>query len=245
VAVAVGERGDVLVAWDTSTVIQARYQSPGAKGFQPIETISSQSTAGAEMEAAIAGPGRAYLAWSAQLRTEGGTTGPVFNQVAVRPVGQRFRAAQLLEQDPANLQQEPVVIATQGRDATVAWTGFDGANERVRVAATDPNARFGAPQDVSPAGRDSVASDVAGTGATRVVVWDNGGFDANQVFASVSSFNAPFGPAEAVSPAQEARAGRAVVAPQPTIVWTNRPTGSHPPGGIAAIQTFAQAATRG
>ena len=245
VAVAVGERGDVLVAWDTSTVIQARYMSPGAKGFQPIETISSRATAGAEMEAAIAGVGRGYVAWSAQLRTEGGTTGPVFNEVAVRPSGHRFRAAQLLEQDPANLQQEPVVIATQGRDATVAWTGFDGANERVRVAATDPSARFGAPQDVSPAGRDSVASDIAIAGPTRVVVWDNGGFDANQVFASVAPFGSPFGPAEAVSPAQEARAGRVVIAPQPTIVWTNRPAGSHPPGGIAAIQTFAQAATRG
>ena len=115
----------------------------------------------------------------------------------------------------------------------------------MRVASTDPSARFGAPQDVSPAGRDSVASDVAIAGPTRVVVWDNGGFDANQVFASVAPFGSPFGPAEAVSPAQEARAGRVVIAPQPTIVWTNRPAGSHPPGGIAAIQTFAQAATRG
>ena len=30
----------------------------------------------------------------------------------------------------------------------------------------------------------------------------------------------------------------------PTIVWTNRPAGSHPPGGLTAVQTFAQAATR-
>jgi hypothetical protein len=27
-------------------------------------------------------------------------------------------------------------------------------------------------------------------------------------------------------------------------VWTNRPAGSHPPGGVAAVQTFAHAATR-
>ena len=50
--------------------------------------------------------------------------------------------------------------------------------------------------------------------------------------------------AEAVSAAQEARAGHATFAGVPTIVWTNRPAGSHPPGGAASVQTFAQAATR-
>ena len=46
------------------------------------------------------------------------------------------------------------------------------------------------------------------------------------------------------SGAKEARAGRAVLLPAPTIVWTNRPAGSHPPGGLGAVETFAQAATR-
>ena len=127
---------------------------------------------------------------------------------------------------------------------SVAWTGFDGANSRVRVSATDAAAVFGAPQDVSPAGRDGVVSDLAAAGGTRLVVWDNGSFDANQVFAALAPPGAPFGAAEAVSGAEEARAGRAVLTPAPTIVWTNRPAGSHPPGGIAAVQTFAQAATR-
>ena len=104
----------------------------------------------------------------------------------------------------------------------------------MRVASTDPAALFGAPQDVSPAGRDGVVSDLAAAGGTRLVVWDNGGFDANQVFAALAAPGAPFGAAEAVSAAQEARAGRAVLAPAPTVVWTNRPAGSHPPGGIAA-----------
>ncbi len=114
----------------------------------------------------------------------------------------------------------------------------------MRAASTDPAARFGTPQDVSPAGRDGAVSDLAISGGTRLVVWDNGSFDANQVFAAVAAPGAPFGPAEAVSGAQEARAGRAILTPKPTIVWTNRPAGSHPPGGIAAVQTFAQAATR-
>ncbi|HEY7622156.1 MAG TPA: hypothetical protein VH834_20465 [Solirubrobacteraceae bacterium] len=244
VAVAVGERGDILVAWDARGTIQARYRPSFRPGFDPIETIKSEPTYFAQMRAAVADAGRCYLAWSAQFLSEGGSRGPVFNEVAVRPSGHRFRAAQLLERDDETRSQEPIALATQGRDATVAWTGFDGANARVRTASTDPSARFGAPQDVSPAGRDGVVSDLAAAGATRLVVWDNGGFDANQVFAAVAAPGGPFGAAEAVSAAQEARAGRALLAGRPTTVWTNRPTGSHPPGGLNAVQTFAQAATR-
>jgi hypothetical protein len=245
VAIAVGPRGDVLVAWDARGTIQARYRAPSNAGFQSIETISSDPTFFAQIHAAVTDGGRCYLAWSAQFLSEGGSRGPVFNEVAVRPSGHRFRAAQLLERDAETRSQEPIALATDGRDATVAWTGFDGANARVRVAATDPSARFGAPQDVSPAGRDGVVSDLAAAGGTRLVVWDNGGFDANQVFAAVAAPGAAFGAAEAVSEAQEARAGRAILGAHPTIVWTNRPAGSHPPGGIAAVQTFAQAAVRG
>jgi hypothetical protein len=244
VAVAVGARGDVLVAWDAAGVIRARYRAPSNTGFQPIESLSSDPTDFAQIHAAIADGGRCYLAWSAKFRSEGGSVGPVFDEVAVRPSGHRFRPAQRLERDDESANQAPIAIVTEGRDATVAWTGFDGANARVRVASTDPAAHFGAPQDVSPAGRDGVVSDLAAAGGTRLVVWDNGGFDANQVFAALAPPGAPFGAAEAVSAAQEARAGRAIIAPAPTVVWTNRPAGSHPPGGLAAIQTFAQAANR-
>jgi hypothetical protein len=89
-----------------------------------------------------------------------------------------------------------------------------------------------------------VVSDLAAAGGTRLVVWDDGSFDANQVFAALAGPGAPFGPAEAVSAAQEARGAHATLAGAPTVVWTNRPAGSHPPGGLAAVQTFAQAATR-
>jgi hypothetical protein len=245
VAVAIGARGDVLVAWDDRGTIRARYESRSGAGFQPIETIASDPTFFAHIKAAVSDVGRCYLAWSAKFLSEGGSQGPVFDEVAVRPAGHRFRAAQRLERDAESFAQRPVALALTGeRDATVAWTGFDGANARVRVASTDPSGRFGAPQDVSPAGRDGVVSDLAAAGGTRLVVWDNGSFDANQVFAAVATAGAAFGAAEAVSAAQEARAGRAVLIDKPLVVWTNRPAGSHPPGGLDAIQTFAQAATR-
>ena len=104
-------------------------------------------------------------------------------------------------------------------------------------------------QDVSPAGTDAILSDLAtnpfGLGEA-IVVWDNGSFEANQVWAAVSAdATQPFGAAEAVSPLQEARDGHAVFDPRtrrPTVVWTNRPAGSNVP--VEQIETFAQASSR-
>ena len=48
-----GPRGDVLVAWDARGTIQARYRGPISAGFQPIETISSDPTFFAQIQAAV------------------------------------------------------------------------------------------------------------------------------------------------------------------------------------------------
>jgi hypothetical protein len=247
VDVAVGPTGQVLVAWDARGTIRTRFRRSMTTPFGGIEGIRSEETFFAQLHAAIGGSGRAYLAWSAKFTSEGGAQHDVFYEVAVRPSGQRFREATLLERQPATRPQNPIGIALTGRDATVAWSGFDGINGRVRASATDSAARFGPAQDVSPAGTDAVLSDIEQVREFRVVLWDNGGFEANRVFAAVGlAIPAPslFGPPEAVSPAQEARAGAVVPAPPVGAVWSNRPAGSNPPGGQSAIQTFVQAAAR-
>jgi hypothetical protein len=244
VAVAVGAPGKVLVAWDARGTIRARFAQAMNGKFDATETIRSDDTYFAQIHAAVGQSGRAYLAWSAKFLSEGGSEGPVYYEVAVRPSGKTFRPAMLLEQQPATRPQEPIGITLNGRDATVAWSGFDGTNARVRVASTDPSAHFGPPQDVSPAGSDAVLSDLETAAGRRVVAWDNGGFEANQVFAAVANPTPPpsvFGPPEAVSPAQEARGAMVVPAAPVGLVWSNRPAGSHPSGGLRAIQTYVQA----
>jgi hypothetical protein len=246
IVVAVGPDGDVIVAWNARSRVEARFRPAGARRFASTEVVRSEPTYFADLHAAVTGGGRAYLAWSAQFRSEGGDAGPVTYEAAVRPVGGRFRAAQLLERQGAQRPQGGIGLAAgAGRDATVAWTGFDGATARVRAAVTGAGGSFGAGRDVSPAGEEAVVSDLAAArDGTRIVIWDNGGFDANEVRAAVAAAGQPFGAPEDVSAAQEARAGRAAFAGGPTVVWSNRPAGSHPPGGIGAIRTFAQAATR-
>jgi hypothetical protein len=247
VDVAVGPEGQVLVAWDARGTIRTRFRRSMTTSFGSTETIRSEETFFAQLHTAVGSSGRAYVAWSAKFTSEGGAQHDVFYEVAVRPSGQRFRDATLLERQPANRPQEPIAIALTGRDATVAWSGFDGTDARVRASSTDSAGRFGTAQDVSPAGVDAVVSDLKIAAGQRVVLWDNGGFEANQVFAALANPTPPpsqFGPAEAVSPAQEARAGAVVPAAPIGAVWSNRPTGSHPPGGVGAIQTFVQASAR-
>jgi hypothetical protein len=239
VDVAVGPEGQVLVAWDARGTIRTRFRRSMTTPFGGTESIRSEETFFAQLHAAVGSSGRAYLAWSAKFTSEGGAQHAVFYEVAVRPSGQHFREATLLERQPATRPLNAIGIAVTGRDATVAWSGFDGTNGRVRAAGTDAAGRFGAPQDLSPAGSDAVVSDVKAAAGQRVVLWDNGGFDANQVFAAVALPTpppSPFGPPEAVSPAQEARGGVVVPAAPVGAVWSNRPTGAPP--------TFVQAAAR-
>jgi hypothetical protein len=247
VDVAVGPEGQVLVAWDARGTVRTRFRRSMTTPFGSTETISSAETFFAQLHAAVGSSGRAYVAWSAKFTSEGGAQHDVFYEVAVRPSGQRFRDATLLERQSANRPQEPIALAVIGRDATVAWSGFDGTNARVRTSSTDSAGRFGTAQDVSPAGVEAVVSDLKIAAGQRVVLWDNGGFEANQVFAALANPTPPpslFGPAEAVSPAQEAHAGAVVPAAPIGAVWSNRPAGSHPPGGVNAIQTFVQASAR-
>jgi hypothetical protein len=247
VDVAVGPEGQVLVAWDARGTIRTRFRRSMTTPFGSTETLRSEETFFAQLHTAVGGSGRAYVAWSAKFISEGGAQHDVFYEVAVRPSGQRFRAATLLERQPASRPQEPIALAVIGRDATVAWSGFDGTNARVRVESTDSAGRFGPAQDVSPAGTDAVVSDLEIAAGQRVVLWDNGGFDANRVFAALANPTPPpsaFGPPQAVSPAQEARAGAVVPAAPIGAVWSNRPAGSQPPGGVNAIQTFVQASAR-
>jgi hypothetical protein len=250
VAVAIGPRGDVLVAWDARGVVRTRFKPAGRRAFGATDTIRSEDAFFAQLHPLVSASGRAIVAWSAQFASEGGSTGPVFYEVAVRPAGAgRFRAAQPLEQtsDEGQPREIRVVDDSTGR-AVVAWSGHPDANRRVRAAALDnATLQFGPPQDVSAPGTDAFLTDLAaGPLGSLIVVWDDGIEPPKQVHAAVAPGpGAPFGPPEDVSPAQEAREGRAVFDPRtgiPTVVWSNRPAGSG--GPVSGIRTVAQAATR-
>lgn len=251
VSVAVSPRGDVLVAWDARGSIRTRLRSAGARThFQRSETIRSSPPLDAIVRTALTARGRAYVAWTAQLVTEGGGVGAFTAEVAVRPAGAaRFRRAQLLEEENVDLLLRGAPdLVTDGEGATFAWSGRFAGHQRVRVATTDAAAVFGHVTDVSPAdGTDAIDPALAaGPDGRRVLAWTQQAGDSGGLIlaAYAPARGAAFGPPELVSAGPEARVPDAAVSRDgvPTVVWSGRPAGSAVP--FAQLRTFAQAAAR-
>jgi hypothetical protein len=251
VSVAVSPRGDVLVAWDARGTVRTRIKLNFHKTFSAVDTISSHATYYAALRTAMSANGRAFVAWGSQLLTEGGSTGPVYYEVAVRPSGaSRFRAATLLEQDAASQRQGNLdLVVDQGlQRPTVAWTGFDGAHYIVRASTTDAGLHFLPAQNVSPPGVDASESALATSpDGRRLVAWVDVLGDAPEgiLHAAVAPVSGAFGAPETVSEGPAARVPAAAfdaAGNRWALVWSNRPAGDG--GPVASIKTYLQAALR-
>jgi hypothetical protein len=236
VSVAVGESDDVLVAWDARGVIRTRYRSARGQRFHSRQTIRSEAAYFARLSAAVARNGRAYVAWSAQFRSEGGDSGPVFQQAAVKPAGSsRFRAAQLLDRiEGVILEEGALRLGIADAGATAAWTGWDGSHWRVRQSTTGPGAVFGPAQTISAAGEDAVLGALAvhddGAIGPAVAIWDSGTeTPTSTVRAAFRPAQGAFGAPETVSRTGDARFPLITFDPRgpaPVAIWAQRPAGN-------------------
>ncbi len=193
VSIAVSPRADLLLAYDARGVIKTRFKPASAPFFRRVETIASEPTFFARLRTAVTGNGRAYVAWAAQLLTEGGESGEGFYQAAVKPAGAgRFRTAQLLERRPASEYVGGLdLVVDAANRATVAW----GATT-VRAATTDASATFGTPQEIASGTEGALASAPDGR---RVVAWTSGP-ESGALSVAVAPPDGPFGAAEPVAP---------------------------------------------
>jgi hypothetical protein len=163
VSVAVGERGQVLVAWDAFGKVRTRLRARSR--FGRTDTIRSFRAFNARLQTGVAANGRAIVGWTAKFRSEGGTAGPTYQQVAVRPAGgDRFRAAQLLGQTADAPDAEGTLRLDVSGEPQVAWTQENG----VLRSRADAEGVFGAAAPVAPAG--SVLQDIVGD----TTVWTQG-----------------------------------------------------------------------
>ena len=245
VSVAIGARGDVLVAWDARGTVQARVKAAG-RGFASTDTIASEDAYSADLRTAVSARGRPVVAWRAQFRSEGGTSGPAYVQAAVRPLGKdRFRPAELLERTDATRARPGIGLALDAAGApVVAWTGADATGPRVRVARSTSSLRFAAPQDVSAAGLEVQLADLAADAGGRLAaIWTVDTFErTSRVQAAVAPPGGALGAPEDVSPtgaeAYEPRIAFAGAGPA-VALYAARPRGEARP-----VQTFAQLALR-
>jgi hypothetical protein len=241
VAVAVGGRGEVVVAYQRergrARTIEAR--RVGRRLGRP-QTLGPQRGL-VDLSAAMAPNGRAVVAWDSQdVGEEANEAYRVY--AAVRSAGSaRFSAAQALDRGGPAIRPNGRVALAVGRDgsAVVAWSSplgsySAGLRSAVRVATAGPLGRFGAQSELAPSG---AVGDVAiGAGGAAIVVWSQvaGEEEPLDVIAAVRPAGASaFATPEPVSPRESASYPAAAFDPrsgQPVVVWTGTPAGS--PGQV-------------
>jgi hypothetical protein len=207
---AVGPKGDLLLVWEDNHIISSRHVGPTGglgKTYRVGDGVQS------DLQAAIDGTGREYVAWKSQRVSEGEANSPAIVSYATAAPGHGFGAARRIESvGPTGagryVSSPGVRLVTGAGDATVlAWTGFDGTHYVAR-AATVEGGHVRAAQQLSPAGVDAVLGDLAVDPDGRAVaLWrsnvagaDPSGAGHQRVWANVrATATAPFGAPEALS----------------------------------------------
>ncbi len=238
VSVAVSPRADLLLAYDARGIVKTRFKPARASVFRAVQTLRSEPAFFAQLHTAVAGNGRAYVAWAAQLLTEGGDRGQGFYEAAVQPSGAtRFRDAQLFEMTPASVGVGHLdLVVDDANRATVAW-----GSTTVRATDTKADATFRSSHDVAPGREAALATSPDGR---RMVAWIANAGDAEDgaIQAAVAPADGLFGAPETVTAGPEARVPAAAFDAAGNrfgLAWSNRPAGE-----TAPIQTFLQASLR-
>jgi len=256
IVAAVGARGERVVAFERGGRLLSRFRAPG-RDWGPIQDLGAVA-AGTdnELAALVASAGRTTIVDVHRQLTEGGSGAPLLVDAWVRPAGaSRFRAAQRLETGGVVEASRPALVELGSRTAAFAWLGTDpgGSGRRVNVSVMGNDARFGAPQVLSAPGEAAAGLGAASNGDAAIVSWVRlapGSDSSGQVLASVRIGTDGFGPAEVVSPPENASLtapGFAAAGPPggtPFVAWASRPGGEGPGIPLAQIRTFVRAAFR-
>src|SRR4051794_34375014 len=175
-------------------------------------------------------------------------------RLAARDPGGTFGPPQTLGA-PDDRAESPVAAVTPRGDAVVAWTHNESAGERfaarVLVARRPAGGRFGAPVELPPLKRYSLAPPQVALGmqddGTVLALWseDSRNFERGRLFSAVAAPGAPFGPPQLVSSKLEFREFSVTVAPDGRALALVREPGhtrvlERPAGG-----TFARVADLG
>ncbi|WP_028061753.1 hypothetical protein [Candidatus Solirubrobacter pratensis] len=202
VAVAVNTAGDVLVAWDRSGTIEARYWIASSKRLTAVQKLGTADVA-SHLSAAMGAGRRAIVAWVDQRVSEGGAAkGKVM--ATARSASRGFLPAKQLDTYGVDKLSggEGIEAAYTGNGmGLIGWSGSAG----VQVSRVDGRL-IQTPQLLAPVAADETGGFGLGDLATSpnadraVVTWTAKAGDHAQIQAAVwpAGGNA-FGPVENVS----------------------------------------------
>jgi hypothetical protein len=252
-AVAVGPRGDVVVAWEREGRIEARIRRRG-RGLGRVIRVGSGVKLGTRLRAAIGRRGRVWIAWSSQ-RLAGGENGPFTLQSAVSYLRRyRFARPRPLDRHEGRAHDEASFdLALDGDDnGFIAWSTFLGGRFRARLASADRSGHFSRSIDLSQTTYDAVVSDLATSrrSGEAIVVWsrlDDVREVGTNVLAGYLPPTAAYPGEELISRGDRARVPAVAFDPAtglPTAVWSQREGPDGPGVPLEQIRTFLRASTR-
>ena len=242
--IAINAAGEAIAVWESfngaNTIIQAAVRPPGGI-FSPLFALSAAGKSSFLPQIAIGSAGEAVAVWrgsdgisqviQAAARAPGGAFSPLPDVSAGAPNPSEPRNA-----------SEPQIAIGPGGEAVAVWGRSDGTNTIVQAAVRPPGGSFSRSPDLSLAGRDAFAPQIAiSRGGEAVAVWQ-GSSGVNKIIqAAVHPPGGSFSPLPDLS-----LAGRDATVPQIAIdaageavaVW-RRSDGAHtiiqsaarPPGG--------------
>jgi hypothetical protein len=259
VAVAVGPRGDLVVAWERrrsrhrDPQIRARVRPAGGR-LGPVLRLARSPRLPDVLRVAVTPRGAVWVAWAATREFEVGFDTPYQIRFAMRPAGaRRFRPARQLDGNArvAEVAGMDLAVDPDGT-AFVAWSRWDGANLRARLATVSTDGRSVARRTLSQPAYDAAIEQVVTSqrAGEALVAWER--LDApreigTQVLAGLVEPGGRYAGEEMVSDADRAPQPWADFDPvtgAPTIVWSQRigPDGPFVP--VDQLQTVARTATR-
>jgi hypothetical protein len=250
--VAVGPRGDIVVAWERDGRIEARIRRPHHH-LGRIIAVGRGARYHTQLRAAVSRSGRTWLAWTSQRLSEGGDNGPFQLVTAVsRARGSHFQRARVLDRYDRRASDEASFALAIGLkdNGVVAWSSFDGQNFRARLATIDLGGRASI-TTLSQPGYDAAVGNLArGPRGDTVVVWarlDAVGELGDVVFAGDVFPDLAYAGEERVSAGDRARKPAVAIDPisgNPTVVWSQRVGPDGPGVPLAEIRTFLRASVR-
>ncbi len=159
--VAIGDQGDAVVVWphplSSTTVIQAAVRPAGGGFGAAVDLSDASRTANSDPDVAMAADGTAVATWSWS------TGAHTVVQVAARPAGGAFApagTAQTLSNSSQDASGARVAL-DDGGAAAVVWTRSDGAHAIAQASVRPAGGAFAAAVNLSAAGADASAADVA------------------------------------------------------------------------------------
>ena len=252
VAVAVGRRGDIVVAWEKEGRVEARFQRHGHR-LGPVRRIGSARKLHTQIRAAVSADGHAWIAWRAQTVSEGGSNGPFSMKLAVsRAQGKGFRTPLLLDSfDRRGPEQAGFDLALDPRgNGMVAWTTWDGTRFRARLGIANRSGSFRSFQNLSSIQASAIVYDLAaGRTGEALVVWDrlnSVGEEPGGIRAGYIPPSGNYGGEQDIGAGDKARVPAVAFNPvtgRPTVVWSERIGADGPGVPLAEVQAFVRSST--